>query len=241
MKYFLNKICFWIFFVVILFAFGFVMRVPLSYFVGTERDLTQVKASINSGFLLAVLGGYGDIVSNIIWLKSYSSWEEKNLEKCVSNMELALTINPENKMFWSLASSIITYDSPHWIIEQRGIHDKTEQMRVHKVQATKGVNYLKRALELFPDNRKLRMELADIYAYKLGDLDSSIKNYKIIVDADETLVFTRRIYADLLAQAGRKGEALEVLKSMLENLEEDSEIYKKVTLQVKEIEAFTNK
>jgi len=241
MKYLLNKICFWILIVVILFVFGFLMRAPLRYFGGTERDLTQAKASVDSGFLLAVLGGYGDIVSDMIWIKSYTDWEEKNLEKCISNMEMALTINPNNKMFWSMAASILAYDSPHWIVEERNITDSAEIMRVRKVQASKATEYLKRGLEIFPDSLKLLMELGDIYADILGDYDNAIKYYKIAIDADREFIFTRRIYANLLAQSGRQSEALKVLKGVLEELEEGTPIYEQVTLQIKEIAPNKNK
>ena len=226
-------------------AFAFAL-----YIIGGFFDFARQKSGIFKDYIVAeksaikssgtmlfgVLSGYGAVLADFVWIASYGDWETRSVAKCTANMELALALNPNMKSFWSMASAITAYDMPYWIAEEKCVAPQgAEFKRIERIQAKKGAEYLKKALLLFPGDRTLLVQLAELYEKKLGDLKKAIACYETAVLADKTMVFTRRALAELYAKNGNIHKAEAILNEILLESEKNSPIYKSLLEQLNRI------
>ena len=49
-------------------------------------NVESLKASVGSGSVFAILGGYRSIVADFVWIKSYVAWERCDVSKCISSI-----------------------------------------------------------------------------------------------------------------------------------------------------------
>ena len=198
------------------------------------------KSAVKSSgtMLFGVLSGYGAVLADFVWIASYGDWEMGNAAGCAANMELALALNPNMKSFWSMASAITAYDMPYWIAREKGVATQSAEFkRIERIQAKRGVAYLKKALLRFPENRALLIQLAELYEKKLGNLNAAIDCYERAVLTDKTMVFPQRALAELYAKNGNMPKAEAILNGLILRAEKDSPIYKSLAEQLNAIRA----
>lgn len=220
------------------------------YVIGGLFDFARQKSGIFKDYVVAeksavkssgtmlfgVLSGYSAVLADFVWIASYGDWERCSVAKCTANMELALALNPNMKSFWSMASAITAYDMPYWIAAEKHVAPQSAEFkRIERIQAKKGVEYLKKALLRFPDNRTLLIQLAELYEKKLGDLNSAIACYERAVLIDKTMVFPQRALAELYAKNGNIPKAEAILNEILLESEKNSPIYKSLLEQLNRI------
>lgn len=183
---------------------------PLKHAASSNAMRISVKSALGNGVLWGILGGYRSVIADFIWLKAYMGWEKEDLAKSVSNIELATKLDPEVIMFWNLGSSIIAYDTPHWIIDSKP-HTPLQKRHVAERQAKLALEFLDRGLEAIPDSRRLRLDKALIYEKVFGDSKSALESYKKASEGNAPL-FIMRDYARRLEAEGELEEALNVLR-----------------------------
>ena len=159
-----------------------------------------------------------------VWIKSYVNWENKDIAKCLSSIELACALDPEMSSFWTQGASIIAFDIPHWLLQRLPIKMRTEEKLdfYKKRQAIQAMLFLDKGLKMFPNNDKLliqqgqiaiaakRFDLAEDYFRRASKLNDSF--------------YPRRILASLLIKNGKYVEAKSVLKSVLNEAEADNPV-----------------
>lgn len=193
--------------------------------VGGEEvpaEMASVRAAVGKGALFAVLGGYRSLVADFLWIKGYVNWEDKDIAKCVSAMELACEIDPSTTVFWTQASSVIAFDIPHWIFERMPKNMKSDAVldSLKIRQARKATEFIDRALALYPDNYELLIQKGQtaIAARLFGVAEDCFGRAAKLDNG----FYARRIYASLLERNGKFAEARKVLEKLLEEVEPDN-------------------
>ncbi len=209
---------------------------PIKSAVSINRDsVAPVRASIGSGSLFAILGGYRSLVADIVWIKSFVNWMHKDISKCVANIDLACAIEPEMTSFWTQGATIIAYDVPHWIHarlpkEQRSL-DKLFALR--RSQAREAIAFLDKAIAMFPKERDLYIQQAKIAMM----VDYNAEAEMIVRDLlkiDKT-IYVQRLYIDILIRNKKVSEAKICLQNLVNELSPKSPIRADVIEQLKSL------
>lgn len=197
------------------------------------KSQSQIKATLGRGGLLAVLGGYRTLISDIVWIKSYLEWEKRDTSACMASIELAATLDPSVKTYWVQGALIIAYDVPHWRLESLPKSARTPQelavlrRRYGKV----ALSFLERALDVFPDDFWIILRMGQI-AVGMDDFPLAQKYYAQIAEPANAPVFAMRTYAAILEKNGEFSEALGFLERVDSQLDADSPLKKVVPLQI---------
>lgn len=199
-----------------------------------EKANLQLDKFLGKGILFGILGGYSSLVSDFIWLKSHMSWQEKDVARCMMDMELAVKIDPSIILFWSVGSSIIAYDMPHWIIDEKA-RTQTEVKLIKRRQAEVALKFLDEGLSHNLNNVKLLLDKIGIYKNVLGDIPSALKCYEIAVKQKNCPTYVYMSYSNLLSQEKEYVEAVRQLESVLKFTEKSHPMYKDVELRILEL------
>ncbi len=185
----------------------------------------SLKASIDKGFLFGMLGGYRSLISDFVWIKAYTDWEEKNIAGCLSAIELATSIDPYMITFWTQGSAIIAFDTPHWILEKlppARRNDNVLNMYKRK-QGKMAIELIDKALAMFPNNEELLRQKGQI-AIGIANFKLAEECFAKLSSVPDPTVYARRIYASILVKNGKPQKAIKVLESVLKETEYNSPI-----------------
>lgn len=203
--------------------------------LGSSTDMQSVRASIGNGSLFAVLGGYRSLVADFVWIRSYVCWENKDIARCVSSMELACAIDPQMTMFWVQGASVIAFDIPHWIFnnlpKKMQTDEKMEVLRVR--QARQAIAFIDKGLAMFPDNYDLLIQKGQVaIGAKLFDIAEDC--YARASELNDGF-YARRIYASLLVKNGKFAKAIKVLEKLLSEAEQTNPARTLIAEQLQEV------
>lgn len=177
---------------------------------GGRRGLPAAAAP-GDALIFGILGGYRPVLADFAWLQAYVAWEKSDMAGCLSNMDLAVRLDPGTSAFWNLGSGIIAYDTPHWILDSRP-HTPLQEKNVRMRQGRIALDFLDRGLAAVPGSRRLQLDKALIYERVFSDGKSALKCYEAAARGDAPM-FVVRDYARALEGDGRLAEALEVLEA----------------------------
>ena len=217
------------------FAVAGVVGMPLKGVVSTGKPLWKnaLAAAQSGGTLWGILGGYRSIISDFAWIKGYLDWEKKDVAGCVSAIEFATDVDPYMPTFWTQGASMIAFDTPHWLLEKLPPERRNDTaLEIYKKrQANVAFKLLDKGLAMFPKSRELLLQKGQI-ALGISDFKLAEKCYAPLAEADDPPVYVRRIYASILAKNGNPQKAVDVLESVLSEVEADSPIKKLLEDQI---------
>lgn len=203
----------------VLFAAGFFA----SFLTGGEKsDLPKKRLDARSA-LFSLFGGYRGFIADFVWLKAYMAWEKSDLSECLSNIELAVSLDPENITFWNLGAGIIAYDTPHWIFDSRKATPRLQKV-IRERQGRLALEFLDRGLKAIPHSRRLKLDKALIYEKVFNDKFAALECYKSACDADAP-IYVVRDYARALEDCGRDAEALVLLEKRADSFDKKHPSY----------------
>lgn len=205
-------------------------------------DSAAIRASLGSGMLFGVLGGYRSLISDFVWIKSYLEWEKKDLAPCIASIQLATEIDPYMITFWTQGASIIAFDTPHWIIGKLPKDKQTpELMGIIKRRQTRiALKFIDRALKIFPTNQELLIQKGQI-AIGAGFFSIAENAYGAVAEQPDPQIYVRRIYASLLIKNGKFQKALKVLESILPDIDPDSPLMQIIPKQIEKTKELIKK
>lgn len=181
-----------------------------SFFAGGRNLNAPQKKFDARTAVFSLFGGYRGFIADFSWLKAYMAWEKSDLSKCLSNIELAVSLDPENITFWNLGAGIIAYDTPHWIFDGRNTTPMLQKV-VRERQGRLALEFLDRGLKAVPHSRRLKLDKALIYEKVFNDKLAALECYKAACDATAP-IYVVRDYARALEDCGRDAEALRLLE-----------------------------
>ncbi|MBE6412997.1 MAG: hypothetical protein E7035_00405 [Verrucomicrobiaceae bacterium] len=232
---FLKK--FFAFFIVLIVSA--VLSLPVKNAISNTRvdasNVDSLRASIGSGSVFAILGGYRSIVADFVWIKSYVAWEKCDVSKCISSMELACAISPQVISFWTEGAGIIAYDVPHWLWKRLPKKMRTQERleTFKRRQATQAMIFIDKGLLMYPKNYRLLICKGQI-AVSVNRFVEAEKVFKRAVEVDDGF-YARRIYASLLIKNGKIAEGKKQLESILADATPDNPVRKQILYQLESL------
>lgn len=208
-----------LFVAIVLFAIGFGM----SFFWGQGEGSSCKKKIDARSALFSLFGGYRGFIADFAWLKAYMAWEKSDLSRCIANIELAVSLDPENITFWNLGAGIIAYDTPHWIFDGKHTTPMLQDV-VRRRQGKLALEFLDRGLEAIPSSRRLKLDKALIYEKIFHDKFSALNCYKEACDSSAP-IYVVRDYARALEDCGKDEEALKLLESRANSFDKNHPSY----------------
>ncbi|MBR4597193.1 MAG: hypothetical protein IKO42_02220 [Opitutales bacterium] len=182
----------------------------------------------------AVFGGYREAIASFVWLKAYLAWERGDYQKCLSNIELCVELDPENIVFWNLGASIIAFDTPHWLFGG-GKAPQSVQKSIRRRQGALALEFLDRGLVANPKSRRLKLDKAIIYEKVFADKNAALQWHKAACD-EGAPIYVVRDCANMLEECGRAREALDLLLSRAGSFDKSHPSYEFYLGHIKRLE-----
>lgn len=188
--------------------------------------LDSTLAAAGQGVTLALLGGFRTLVADIIWLRMYALWEQRDLAATETLIRLVTSIDPRPVYFWLNGARIVGYDLAAWRIEAGGGYERVSeavQERISREQAAQALRRIETAMEFHPRSADLWIERANIELNRLRDPLAAAESYRRAWEQPNAPFFAARLRGELLRRAGRQGEALSWLKELYPTLPQNAE------------------
>lgn len=172
------------------------------------------SAAATHGLSLGVLGGFRALAADIIWLRAYIAWENKEAVRTESLVNFAATLDERPLTFWLNGARMIAYDIPAWQLNGNDLNaSAVEQKRFSDQQARRALAFLNRAITCHPENADIWIECGNIELYRLHDVPAAAESYRRAALQPGAPYHAGRVYAELLRRLGRRAEALDWLKA----------------------------
>ena len=172
--------------------------------------LDSLQGALGQGVTVGLLGGFRAIVADFFWIKTNSSWGDKDLPATQTLVKLVTAIDPRPLYFWQNGSRMIAYDMPNWRIEAGGGYDvvsKAKQRQIDIEQSAVAIKYLNEAFGYHPDSALIHIEIANVYLNRLKDVASAAEAYHKAALQPGAPYYAARIYGELLRRQGKNAEA----------------------------------
>ena len=182
-----------------------------------QSDSKTLQLTSRGGLSFGVLGGFRTIAADLVWLKTYVAWEERDASTAESMLQLTTALDPRPLGFWINGARMIAYDFAAWHIEQgEGTRQISESEReaISRSHAGRAVLFLERAAEFHPGVAALWIERANIELNCARDVDAAAESYRRASQMPDAPFFAARIHAELLRRLHRKSEALTWLMAL---------------------------
>jgi hypothetical protein len=174
-------------------------------------------AAAGQGLTLALLGGFRALAADLVWLRMYAAWEQRDLAAVETMVRMVPTMDPRPVYFWLNGARILAYDLPGWRIEAAGGYERVPeavQERIGREQAQLGLKLLAAGMRFHPEATELWVERASIELNRLRDPLAAAESYRRAWELPGGPYFAARLHGELLRRAGRKEEALLWLKRL---------------------------
>ena len=180
-----------------------------------EARLQAVDEGLGSGLTLALLGGFRALAADLIFLRAYTAWEDRDLALTPVLLRLAVATDPRAEAFWERAAYITALDMPHW--ERRAREAAGEAVTDAEWQAlrrrylARGLTFLHRAQQAHPRNHRFPLARARLLLAVTQDRDAAFAALRAAVACPDVPLAVVRFYADQLRADGRLREAYKFL------------------------------
>jgi hypothetical protein len=174
-------------------------------------DSKTLQLTSRGGLSFGVLGGFRTIAADLVWLKSYVAWEQRDARTTESMLQLTTALDPRPLNFWINGARMIAYDFAAWHIaevECARVVSESERETISQSHAQRAVLFLERAAEFHPSVAALWIERANIELNCARDVSAAAESYRRASQLDDAPFFAARIHAELLRRLDRKQEAL---------------------------------
>ena len=195
--------------VVVLSIVGAVLR-PLHPQLDDQRPETAAREAIlMAGTRSLIPGGLRALAADMLWLKTYLAWAACDVTRTRTLIRAVTTIDDRPLCFWLNGARILAYDMVQWRLRAGGAESAPAPMRrrIVEEQATAALEYLEEARCRHHDGPAVRMEMANIHLYALGDPAGAAQWYRRAAELPGAPPCAARIYAELLQRLGRPREA----------------------------------
>jgi tetratricopeptide (TPR) repeat protein len=190
--------------------------------------LDSLKDALGQGVTVGLLGGFRATVADFFWIKTNAVWETNNRPSTTKYIQLVTAIDPRPLYFWTNGSRMIAYDMPNWRIDEAGGWEAVSELRKRRFeeeQSAMAIKYLEGALGFHPNEPLLILEIGNIYANRLKDIETAARYYLEASKHPDAPYYAARIYAEwVFRRLDRPAEAYEFLKKLYPTLPKDDDM-----------------
>jgi len=204
----------------LLVATAFLLR-PMELRVGAPAAAAgpraeQLTALAGHGGVLAVLGGMRSAVASGCWLRANLAWEQRDAAATTAWLELTVAADERPLYFWLNGARMFACDFPEWRLAATA--PAAVRQRMNAEQAAVALSFLGTGLRWHGAAPELYIEMANIHLRRTGDLEAAAHCYRRAAEQPGAPFYAARIHGELLRALGRKQEALDWLRLVLEKL-----------------------
>jgi len=170
---------------------------------------------------LGVLAGFRGLAADLAWLRGYMAWEQRDVAKTQTSIELAAALDGRPLCFWINGARIIACDMPAWekeALDPTAVHDPNLLRSIEEKYAGRALAHLEKAMRRHPRNAALWIERANIEYGRLHDAAAAARSYRLAAESPHAPYYAARLHAEMLHRAGRSSEALLWLKELYPRL-----------------------
>jgi hypothetical protein len=142
-------------------------------------------------------GGYGTLAADWLWLKTNLAWERRDAGATRRLIELTVAADPHSRYFWVNGARMLAYDLPSW----RCANEPRAPRAMHRMwrdsAAREAIALLERGLAWHENSAALRIEMANISLYALGDRARAAKHYRLAAAQPDAPPYAARLCARL--------------------------------------------
>lgn len=163
------------------------------------------------GVLLPVLGGYRALAADVLWLRAYGAWRERDAGATEAWLRAAVAADGRSRHYRINGARMLAYDFPAWTDGPdvpQAVRDQARRRHAERAMAL-----LEEGLTGVGAEADYLVELARIAHQQLGDLDRAAEYYRRAAVSPGAPYFAGRLHAELLVRAGRVREARDWLRA----------------------------
>ena len=186
----------------------------------------ELTASPGAGALFGWLGGFRALAADLLWVRMYAGWVERDLPGTQTLLKAVVAVDPRPVYFWLNGARILAYDLPVWRIAAEGGYktvSAARQKAIEREHAELGLRQLAAARRVQTAQAALWVEQANIELNKLGDVAAAAASYRRAWEQPGGPYYAARIYAELLRLQGKNAEAYAWLRALHPQLPADDE------------------
>jgi len=173
-------------------------------------DRPALAPLAGSGVLLPVLGGYRALAADVLWLRAYQAWQERDAAATEAWVRAAVAADERSRHYRLNGARMLAYDVPAWA--DRPDMPRAVRERLQREQAERALALLAGGLTGAGAEADLLIEMARIAHQQLGDLDRAAGYYRRAAESPQAPYYAGRLHAELLVRAGRVREARDWLQ-----------------------------
>jgi len=185
----------------------------------------SIEASLGQGALLALFGGLRGFMADVAWVRAYTRETESDPSGFDVCARLAIALAPDNAFFWKNYAYTVSYDMPHWEIEERErVRGRplpaASRERIFREHARRGLDILERGAAACPDEQAtLRERGALLLLNKLGDRRTAAAWLRKAAECPKPTWWASTAYPTILARdLGARDEARAWLRERLRKI-----------------------
>ncbi len=144
-----------------------------------------------------LLGGYGTIIADYLWLETNLAWEIRDVTKVRQLIDLTMKSDPQTAYYWLNGARILAYDFPAWRCEAASLAPLAVQANWRMTGANEALLLLERGQRWHRKSAVLHLEMANICLYGLGDRHRAAEYYRLASEQGDAPEYAVRIYTRL--------------------------------------------
>lgn len=144
-----------------------------------------------------VVGGYGTIVADYLWLETNLAWETRDVPKVRQLIDFTVKSDPQTPYFWLNGARMLAYDFPAWQCEESSLAPRAVQAGWRMRGADEALLLLERGQHWHGKSAVLHLEMANICLYGLCDRHRAAEYYRAAAEQSDAPDYAARIYARL--------------------------------------------
>lgn len=181
-------------------------RADLAPIAPVSTDVSAVH-----GLSFGVLGGFRAVAADLVWLKAYVAWENRDAAAAEALLGLATALDARVLTFWINGARMMAYDIPVWRIDAAGgsnVVSPFAQRDVIERQSRRALAFLDTGAVHHPGAAALWIERANIELHRLNEPASAAESYRRAAELPDAPYYAARLHGELLRRLGRPAEAL---------------------------------
>jgi len=163
----------------------------------------DLREKIGQSAFVAVLGGFGSVIADLLFIDAYSAWERTDWTQLLLRLRQATELQPRSILFWEMAGWHMA-----WNAGTAALEDESEYLKL-------GEDFLVRGVAHNPEKPQLYEALARLYRDKFHDHARAAENFEKASHLPGHASYDERFSAYELSYCeGREREAYDRLRAL---------------------------
>ena len=174
-----------------------------------------------SGTAAVLLGNFRGLAADLMWIKAYREWSQRDVNAMRTTLGQAVMLNPSATDFWLNGARMLAYDVTAWRLGDLETQDFGSLNRIKHEQLGEALGFLELGRRSQPEAWELDVEAAIIRMNLTEDWAGALAILESLEHKEGVPYYIGRIRAEILLKLDRKPEALTWLRKFESTLPDD--------------------